>query len=264
MRNNNPRDYSTDPLAPHPETVRNMEELNRAMGIPNESDRSSGVVPIDATIYGDTQSDAAEAYEKSKEAYVRNVVDETDRALRVYGGGICTNATGIHEYSREYLEGASLDDGNPLNAVQPSVTRCVRCGYVLGDEAYEPNIVAEDLVRINDSGIVPTEFKVLVLPDESETQIRARRANIAVPDSYAAMYAHGSVTGTIIAMSPAAFSYHDWPEGCRIPLVGERIVFARYAGMLVAGKSVRNERGHDEPREYRLLNDKDIAAVLEF
>jgi hypothetical protein len=131
----------------------------------------------------------------------------------------------------------------------------------------EANVVAEDLVRINDSGIMPTEFKVLVLPDESETQIRARRANIAVPDSYAAMYAHGSVTGRIIAMSPAAFSYHDWPDGCRLPLVGERIVFARYAGMLVQGKPVKtvvNGREHEEPREYRLLNDKDIAAVLEF
>jgi hypothetical protein len=128
----------------------------------------------------------------------------------------------------------------------------------------DPNIVAEDLVRINDSGIVPTEFKVLVLPDESETQIRARRANIAVPDAYAAMYAHGSVTGRIIAMSPAAFSYHDWPAGCRLPLIGERIVFARYAGMLVQGKPGVDAKGREEPREYRLLNDKDIAAVLEF
>lgn len=131
-------------------------------------------------------------------------------------------------------------------------------------EGYEANIVAEDLVRINDTGIVPTEFKVLVQPDESETQIKARRSNIMVPDAYAAMYAHGSVTGKIIAMSPAAFSYHDWPETARLPVVGDRIVFARYAGMLVQGKPVLNERGHEEPREFRLLNDKDIAAVLEF
>ena len=136
-------------------------------------------------------------------------------------------------------------------------------GAIMPDEA-DPNIVAEDLVRINDSGIVPTEFKVLVLPDESETQIRARRSNIAVPEAYAAMYAHGSVTGRIIAMSPAAFSYHDWPAASRLPVIGERIVFARYAGMLVQGKPVINERGHEEPREYRLLNDKDIVAVLEF
>lgn len=131
-------------------------------------------------------------------------------------------------------------------------------------EAPDPNIVAEDLVRINDSGIVPTEFKVLVLPDESETQIKARRSNIMVPDAYAAMYAHGSVTGKIIAMSPAAFSYHDWPASARLPLVGDRIVFARYAGMLVAGKPGVDAKGREEPREYRLLNDKDIAAVLEF
>lgn len=116
----------------------------------------------------------------------------------------------------------------------------------------------------NDSGIVPTEFKVLVLPDEDETTMQARRANIAIPSEYAARYQAGSVTGRIVDVSPAAFSYHDWPEGTRLPQVGDRVVFAKYAGMKINGKPHTNAKGHDETLEYRLLNDKDVAGILTF
>jgi co-chaperonin GroES (HSP10) len=126
------------------------------------------------------------------------------------------------------------------------------------------NVAGEALVRINDSGIVPTEFKVLVLPDESEVELRARRSGLVVPDEAAGTYRHAAVTGRIVAMSPAAFSYHDWPEHVRLPAIGDRVVYARYAGMRVNGRPVANDKGHEEAKEYRLLNDKDIAAVLEF
>lgn len=128
----------------------------------------------------------------------------------------------------------------------------------------EANAAGEDLIRVNDSGIVPTEFKVLVLPDESEVELRARRSGLVVPDEAAGTYRHAAVTGRIIAMSPAAFSYHDWPEGVRIPVIGDRVVYARYAGMRVSGKPALNAKGQEEPREYRLLNDKDVTGILEF
>lgn len=128
----------------------------------------------------------------------------------------------------------------------------------------EANTAGEDLIRINDSGIVPTEFKVLVLPDESEVALAARRANIMVPDTAAGMYQAGTQTGRIIAMSPLAFNYADWPENVKPPTLGDRIVYARYAGMLVKGRPMTNEKGHEERREYRLLNDKDVAGILEF
>jgi co-chaperonin GroES (HSP10) len=127
-----------------------------------------------------------------------------------------------------------------------------------------PNIVAEDLVRINDSGIDPFQFQVLVLPDESEVELRARRSGLVVPDDAAGIYRHAAVTGRIIAMSPAAFSYHDWPEGCRLPMVGDRVSFARYAGVRQNGRPKVNEKGHEESIEYRQINDKDILSVLKF
>lgn len=128
----------------------------------------------------------------------------------------------------------------------------------------EANAAGEDLVRINDSGIIPTEFKVLVLPDESEVELRARRSGLVVPDEAAGTYRHAAVTGRIIALSPAAFSYHDWPDGVRLPGIGDRVVYARYAGMRVNGRPRANEKGHEEQTEYRLLNDKDIAGVLDY
>jgi co-chaperonin GroES (HSP10) len=72
------------------------------------------------------------------------------------------------------------------------------------------------------------------------------------------------MSGRIIDMSPAAFSYHDWPEGVRLPRIGDRVAFARYAGINIKGERRTNDRGHEERTEYRLINDKDIAAILHF
>lgn len=128
----------------------------------------------------------------------------------------------------------------------------------------EANAAGEDLVRINDSGIIPTEFKVLVRDDEDETLKHAARANIVIPDTASERYKAGTTTGVIVAMSPMAFSYAEWPDGARLPVVGDRIVFARYAGMRTKGRIYKNARGHETQDEYRLLNDKDVAGILEF
>lgn len=192
---------------------------------------------------------------------------------------------------REVSAGWAVTDGRPLpvgSEWPPAPPSVIHEGFVYnpGDAGYEAakaaadaadaadadrliaemeaNTAGEDLIRINDSGIIPTEFKVLVLPDESETELRARRAGLMVPQDAADHYRHAAVTGSVIALSPAAFSYHEWPEGVRIPTVGDRVVYARYAGMRVSGRPVRNAKGQEESREYRLLNDKDVAGILEF
>lgn len=141
------------------------------------------------------------------------------------------------------------------------------------DHRPDPDAAGEDVAQafasayaasVNDSGIVPFEFKVLVEPDESEVAKAARQANILVPDTAQGMYQAGTVTGRVVAVSEAAFSYHDWSKAARLPRPGDRVVFARYAGMLVKGKPYKNAHGRDEQREYRLVNDKDIAGILEF
>lgn len=117
----------------------------------------------------------------------------------------------------------------------------------------------------DDSGIVPLEFKVVVLPDENEVSKMASKANILVPDTAQGMYQAGVMTGVIIAVSPHAFSYvEEWPEGQRMPAPGDRVVFARYAGLTIKGRPYLNEHGREDRREYRVVNDKDIVARLEF
>jgi co-chaperonin GroES (HSP10) len=112
----------------------------------------------------------------------------------------------------------------------------------------------------NHSGIVPTEYKLLVLPDDVPNMTSG---GIHVPPWVRDQRQAASVTGTIISMADEAFSFVQpkpepdtedglWP---RVPVVGERVAFARYAGMAVRGK---------DRVDYRLMNDKDVAAILDF
>src|SRR3990167_9491861 len=101
------------------------------------------------------------------------------------------------------------------------------------------------------SGIIPTEFKVLLLPDTVEERTAGgiiKPAERVERDQYAAM------EGVIIPASPLAFTYENWPEGARKPQVGDRVIFAKYAGATVEGR---------DGVKYRLVADKDIGAVLE-
>ena len=101
------------------------------------------------------------------------------------------------------------------------------------------------------SGITPTEFKVLLLPDTVEERTAGgiiKPVERVERDQYAAM------EGVIIAASPLAFTYENWPDGARKPQVGDRVIFAKYAGATVEGR---------DGVKYRLVTDKDVMAVLE-
>lgn len=97
-------------------------------------------------------------------------------------------------------------------------------------------------------GLRPTGFNVLVgLPPKEE-----KIGSIILPDSASAKERMGQVRGRIVAVSPAAFDFADFGEGA--PQVGDPVVFARFAGIVTEG---------DDGKEYRLLLDKDISAVIE-
>lgn len=101
----------------------------------------------------------------------------------------------------------------------------------------------------NSSGLIPVEFFVVVELPPRETKI----GNIIVPDSVLDADKLATQEGTLVAISPLAFNYDNWPEGSRKPAVGDKVLFRRFAGAL-------HERGG---RDYRLLNDKDIIAIIE-
>lgn len=100
----------------------------------------------------------------------------------------------------------------------------------------------------SESGLELVEYNVAILPDSVEEKspggiilISSDRKEWEVQE------------GTLDALSPHAFSYAKWPDGARIPQVGDRVLFAKYAGSLIE----RNGR------KVRICKDKDIIAVVE-
>jgi len=110
------------------------------------------------------------------------------------------------------------------------------------------------MTKTNETGILPTEFKVLIAPKEVGDKI----GSIYLPDSTKERDQFAQMEGTLVAVSPLAFTYakqEEWEAaGAAPPTVGDRVLFAKYAGAVV--KSLK------DGKDYRLVNDKDIAAVL--
>lgn len=102
----------------------------------------------------------------------------------------------------------------------------------------------------NESGIMPMEYKVLVQPITVE---KKTAGGIVLPDEVLEKNEYARTEGTLIDMSPLAFTYDDWPEGSRRPQPGDRVIFARYNAQEVKGR---------DGEKYWLMNDKSIEAIM--
>jgi chaperonin GroES len=104
----------------------------------------------------------------------------------------------------------------------------------------------------NLSGIYPTEYKVLVQPIKVDEKTKG---GIILPDEHKDREQFAQMQGTLVAISPLAFTYatkDDWGAAER-PKPGDRVMFAKFAGAAVKGK---------DGADYRIVNDKDVSAVL--
>lgn len=99
---------------------------------------------------------------------------------------------------------------------------------------------------MNKSGIQPVEYKCLVLPEKVEEKTEG---GILLTASLQEQDQLAETKGVLVAAGGMAFS--DWAG--EKPVVGQRVMIAKYAGLLCRGK---------DGEEYRLVNDKDIAAIL--
>ena len=93
------------------------------------------------------------------------------------------------------------------------------------------------------SNIEPLLNKVLVLPDQVPTH---SPGGIAFLDQDIEIKILGQTEGEVVKMDADAFK--EWVNK---PVVGDRIIFSRYAGQLC----------EDEGTKYRLVNDKDVVAI---
>lgn len=98
--------------------------------------------------------------------------------------------------------------------------------------------------------IQPIEFNVLVKPQTVEEKTKG---GIILSDVTKEADKYAQQRGEIVALSPLAFSYADWPAGTTLPKVGDEVFFGKYAGTLVKD---------DDGNEFRLVKDKEIAAVV--
>jgi len=103
----------------------------------------------------------------------------------------------------------------------------------------------------NPSGINPTEYRVLVRPKKVEERTSG---GIFIPDQTKERDQYAAMEGELIAVSPFAFTYaENWPADAK-PKPGQRVLFAKYAGSTHKGR---------DGEEYRIINDKDVVAVLD-
>jgi chaperonin GroES len=108
---------------------------------------------------------------------------------------------------------------------------------------------------MNPSGILPTEFKLLVKPKPAE---EVSKGGIIIPTSTKDAEKFAQTEGIVIAVSPLAFTYakpEEWEAAkAKPPQPGQTVLYAKYAGNWVKGK---------DGGEYLLINDKDVGAIIE-
>ena len=100
------------------------------------------------------------------------------------------------------------------------------------------------------SGITPIEYNVVVKPEKVAERTTG---GILIPDAARERDQYGEHKGVLVALSPMAFSFEEWPEDEPKPSVGNRVIFIKYAGTLVQG---------DDGEDYRVMKDKDVLGVL--
>lgn len=102
----------------------------------------------------------------------------------------------------------------------------------------------------NESGIAPVEYNIVVKMDPVEEKTAS---GLFLPQSKTDRDELSADEGTIVATSPLAFSYADWPDDARLPQVGDRILMAQFDGRIW-------KRGG---QTYRLIKDKSVIAIIE-
>jgi co-chaperonin GroES (HSP10) len=108
---------------------------------------------------------------------------------------------------------------------------------------------------MNNSGLTPVEYKCVVRPleiEETDAVLKgAKSAGIIIPKADEEREQMAQVNAEFIAAGGSAFS--DW-IGPVHPNQGDIIMVNKYAGYVVKGK---------DGMDYRIINDKDILAILE-
>lgn len=103
------------------------------------------------------------------------------------------------------------------------------------------------MTRVED--LQPVEFNVVVELDPTEEKTAG---GIFLPGQKVERNRLEETVGTLVSVSPFAFNYDEWPADAQKPQPGDRVYFARYAGILT----------DFDGRWVRIVKDKEIVAVV--
>jgi len=100
----------------------------------------------------------------------------------------------------------------------------------------------------NESGINPVGWRVLIKPQEVKEM--SEGGIILTTEVSKNREQMGNTTGIVISMGDDCYADEPAPW-CK---VGDKVIFAKYAGLLYRGK---------DGKQYRMVNDKDITGTLD-
>lgn len=102
---------------------------------------------------------------------------------------------------------------------------------------------------LNTSGFDPLDLRVLILPDTAE---KITAGGIILPEAEVDKKAMAMTFGTLVAAGVNAWEEAaSRSEAFQRPVVGDRVVFAKYGGIEIKGR---------DGVKYRLMNDEDIVG----
>lgn len=107
-------------------------------------------------------------------------------------------------------------------------------------------------MSLNNTGIEPTEYNVLILLEKAPDRIGSIHLASETQDRKQGL----QTRGRLIAASPLAFTYDEWRDVSddQRPKVGDQVIIAKGAGVFI------DDVGDGE--FYRLIKDKDVCAIV--
>lgn len=102
-----------------------------------------------------------------------------------------------------------------------------------------------------DPGIEPFEYQVLV---RMAAPTKVTSGGVILADATHFKQSWGSDHALLVAVAPAAFSYHDWASQTKMPTPGDAVFVGQFPGHEIVGR---------DGEKYRLCADREIRAVLE-
>lgn len=104
---------------------------------------------------------------------------------------------------------------------------------------------------LNDTGIVPTGYRILV---EIPTKEEKTKGGIFIPQDVKKAEEIASLCGRVLQLGPLAYLDSDKFDGSSWCKPGDYIVMAAYTGTRV--------RVPGDSREFRLINDDSVIALV--